>query len=249
MALFRSLLYYLLQLIFTPLFVTSFLFFFWLPLRQRHLYCRGWVWTALWLIRHVLGIRYEVKGAENIPAGAFVIMSKHQSAWETIGLQQVFLGSVFVLKKELHWIPFFGWALALNPMIAIDRSAKRDALRQVITLGTARLKEGYRVIIYPEGTRVAPGVHGEYKRGGAVLSHHSGFPVVPVAHNAGELWPKNAFIKKPGLVTVSIGPMIDPAGLKSEQVLRQAEEWIEGEMRRISPHRYPASTQAGTSAS
>jgi 1-acyl-sn-glycerol-3-phosphate acyltransferase len=244
MALLRSLLYYVFQLVFTPLFVSSFLLLFWLPLRQRHLYCRGWVWTALWVIRHVLGIRYEVKGAENIPEGAFIIMSKHQSAWETIGLQKVFPGSIFVLKKELHWIPFFGWALALNPMIAIDRSAKRDALRQVVTLGTARLKAGYRVIIYPEGTRVPPGVHGEYKRGGAVLAHHSGFPVVPVAHNAGELWARNAVIKKPGLVTVSIGPVIDPSGLKSEQVLRQAEEWIEGEMRCISPHRYPASPTA-----
>lgn len=240
MALLRSLLYLLIQTIFTPIFVTSFLFLFWMPLWQRHLYCRGWVWTAIWLIRHVLGIRYEVKGAENIPAGACIVMSKHQSAWETIGLQQVFLGSIFVLKKELHWIPFFGWALALNPMIAIDRSARRDALRQVITLGTARLKAGYRVIIYPEGTRVAPGVHGEYKRGGAVLAHHSGFPVVPVAHNAGDLWPKNAFVKKPGVITVSIGPVIDPAGIKSEEVLRRAEEWIEGEMRRISPQHYSA---------
>ena len=247
MPLLRSLLYYLLQLIFTPVFVTSFLLFFWLPLRQRHLYCRGWVRTALWLIEHVLGIRYEVRGAENIPAGACVVMSKHQSAWETIGLQKIFLGSVFVLKKELHWIPFFGWALALNPMIAIDRSARRDALRQVMTLGSARLQAGYRVIIYPEGTRIAPGVHGEYKRGGAVLAHHSHFPVVPVAHNAGELWPKNAFIKKPGLITVSVGPVIDPAGLKSEQILRQVEEWIEGEMRRISPQRYATPVPEATS--
>lgn len=239
MALLRSLLYHLLQTLFTPLFVLSFLCFFWLPPRQRHLYSRGWVWTALWLIRHVLGIRYVVKGAENIPAGACIVMSKHQSAWETIGLQRIFLGSIFVLKKELHWIPFFGWALALNPMIAIDRSAGRDALRQVVGQGTERLKAGYRVIVYPEGTRVAPGVHGEYKRGGAVLASKSGFPVVPVAHDAGELWPRNAFVKRPGTITVSIGPAIDPAGLRSEEVLRRVEEWIEGEMRRISPHRYP----------
>ncbi|RTL49217.1 MAG: 1-acyl-sn-glycerol-3-phosphate acyltransferase, partial [Rhodocyclaceae bacterium] len=212
--------------------------FFWLPLRQRHLYCRGWVWTALWLIKHVLGIRYEVRGAEHIPAGACVVMAKHQSAWETIALQQIFLGSVFVLKKELHWLPFFGWALALNPMIAINRAAQRDALKQVAKIGAARLKAGYRVIIYPEGTRIAPGLKGEYKRGGAFLAKQAGFPVVPVAHNAGELWPRNAFVKRPGLVTVSIGPVIDPAGLTTEQITRQAEEWIEGEMRRISPQRY-----------
>lgn len=238
MKLIRSLLYFFIQLVFTPVFVTTFLLFFWMPLRQRHLFCRGWVWTSLWLIRHILGIRYQVRGAENIPDGACVVMSKHQSAWETIGLQQVFLGSVFVLKKELHWIPFFGWALALNPMIAINRAAQRDALKQVAKIGAARLKAGYRVVIYPEGTRVAPGVHGEYKRGGAFLAKQAGYPVVPVAHDAGELWPKNAFIKKPGLVTVSIGPVIDPAGLTTEQITRQAETWIEDEMRRLSPQRY-----------
>lgn len=247
MVLLRSLLYLLILSVFTPMFVTSFLLFFWLPLRQRHLYCRGWVWTALWLIKHVLGIRYEVRGAERIPAGACVVMAKHQSAWETIALQQIFLGSVFVLKKELHWLPFFGWALALNPMIAINRAAQRDALKQVAKIGAARLRAGYRVIIYPEGTRIAPGLKGEYKRGGAFLAKQAGFPVVPVAHNAGELWPRNAFVKRPGVVTVSIGPVIDPAGLTTEQITRQAEEWIEGEMRRISPQRYATGTPAPSS--
>lgn len=239
MNLLRSLIYLLVQLVFTPVFVTSFLFFFWMPLRQRHLYCRGWVWTALWLIRHVLGIRYVVRGSEHIPGGACVVMSKHQSAWETIALQQVFLGSVFVLKKELHLIPFFGWALALNPMIAINRSAQRDALKQVAKIGAARLRDGYRVVIYPEGTRVAMGQQGEYKRGGAFLAKQAGYPVVPVAHNAGEFWPKNAFIKRPGTVTVSIGPAIDPAGLTTEEITRRCESWIEAEMRRIAPHAYP----------
>ncbi len=239
-ALLRSVVYFLLQLVFTPVFVTVFLCFFWLPLYQRHLFCRGWVWTTLWLIKHVLGITYRIEGAENIPAGACVVMSKHQSAWETIGLQQVFLGSVFVLKKELHWIPFFGWALALNPMIAINRAAQRDALKLLANLGKARLQAGYRVVIYPEGTRVAPGVHGEYKRGGAFLAKQSGYPVVPVALDAGELWPKNAFIKTPGVITVSIGAAIAPEGRTTEQITREAETWIENEMQRISPHRYPA---------
>ncbi|HEY6896391.1 MAG TPA: 1-acyl-sn-glycerol-3-phosphate acyltransferase [Rhodocyclaceae bacterium] len=242
MILLRSLLYALILGLFTPVFVTTFLLFFWLPLRQRHLFCRGWVWTALWLIRHVLGIRYVVEGRENIPPGACVVMAKHQSAWETIALQQVFLGSVFVLKKELHWLPFFGWALALNPMIAINRSAQRDALKLLAKLGKVRLDAGYRVVIYPEGTRIAPGQKGEYKRGGAFLAKHAGYPVVPVAHNAGELWRRNAFIKRPGTVTVCIGPAIAPAGLSTEEITRRAEEWIEGQMHRISPHRYAAET-------
>ena len=237
---FRSVLYWILIGVFTPVFVTSFLLLAWMPLWQRHLYCRGWVWTTLWLVRYVLGIRYVVEGRENMPAGAFVVMSKHQSAWETFALQQIFLGSVFVLKKELHWIPFFGWALALNPMIAINRAAQRDALTQVAKIGDARLRAGYRVVIYPEGTRVAPGERGEYKRGGAFLAKQAGFPVVPVAHNAGELWRKNRFIKDAGTVTVCIGPAIDPAGRTTEQITRECEDWIEAQMARISPRHVAA---------
>jgi 1-acyl-sn-glycerol-3-phosphate acyltransferase len=236
----RSILYSLVMVVFTPLFVTVFLLFFWLPLRQRHLFCRGWVWTAIWMIEHILDIRYEVRGTENIPPGACVVMSKHQSAWETIVLQKIFLGSVFVMKQELYRIPFFGWALALNPMVGINRAAGRDALRQVVSRGSERLKEGYRVIIYPEGTRIAPGKKGEYKRGGSILARQAGFPVCPVALNAGELWAKNAFVKNPGLVTVSIGPAIEPGNLKAEEIGRRAETWIEEEMRRISPHLYPS---------
>ena len=238
MSFLRSLAYSLIQLVFTPVFVSIFLCFFWLPQRQRHLFSRGWVWTAIWLIEHVLGIRCKVIGAENIPAGACVVMAKHQSAWETIVLQKIFLGSVFVMKQELYWIPFFGWALALNPMVGINRAAGRDALRQVVSKGTARLKAGFRVIIYPEGTRISPGQKGEYKRGGAILARQSGFPISPVALNAGELWAKNAFVKRPGLVTVSIGPAIEPGDMKAEEINLRVEQWIEGEMRRISPHLY-----------
>ncbi|MCK9283004.1 MAG: 1-acyl-sn-glycerol-3-phosphate acyltransferase [Rhodocyclaceae bacterium] len=249
MSVLRSLLFLLLMVVFTPIYITGLLCLFWLPLWHRHLLSRPWVRVTLWLVEHVLGIGYRVVGAENIPPGACIVLCKHQSAWETLALQKIFLGAVFVMKRELHWIPFFGWGLALNPMIAIDRAAGKDALRQVTEQGTQRLQAGYRVVVFPEGTRVAPGGKRRYKPGGAMLAVKSGFPVVPVALNSGEVWGRNALFKQPGCVTVHIGPPIDPAGLAAEEVLHRVEAWIEGEMRIISPDLYheensPATTRA-----
>jgi 1-acyl-sn-glycerol-3-phosphate acyltransferase len=167
-----------------------------------------------------------------------VILSKHQSAWETIGLQAIFPPLVFVLKRSLLWIPFLGWAFAAVKMISIDRSAGKDALRQVAEQGRERLKAGYWVIIFPEGTRIAPGESRRFKTGGAHLAVAAGVPAVPVAHNAGEFWARNAFVKKPGVITVSIGPAIDPVGKSAAEVTALAEQWIATEMRRLSPHRY-----------
>ena len=198
------------------------------------------VWRAgfMAICQHVLGIHYRVIGRENIPATASVILSKHQSAWETVGLQAIFPPLVFVLKKSLLMIPFLGWAFAAVKMISIDRNARKDAMRQVVDQGCERLKAGYWVIIFPEGTRIAPGETRRFKAGGAQLALASGALAVPVAHNAGEYWARNAFIKKPGLITVSIGPAIDPAGKTAAEVTELAERWIAQEMRRISPHRY-----------
>lgn len=192
----------------------------------------------LWLVWHVLGIRYRVLGQENIPERASVILCKHQSAWETLALQAIFPPLSFVLKRELLRVPFLGWGLAQLPMIAIDRAAGKDALAQVVEQGTALLSEGFWVVLFPEGTRVAPGVSRRYKPGGAWLAHKAGAPVVPVAHNAGEFWKRNAFLKEPGEITVSIGPPIDPAGLEAAEINARAEKWIEAEMRRLFPHHY-----------
>lgn len=192
----------------------------------------------LWLVWHVLGIRYRVLGQENIPKRASVILSKHQSAWETLALQAIFPPLSFVLKRELLRVPFLGWGLAQLPMIAIDRAAGKDALGQVVEQGTALLSEGFWVVLFPEGTRVAPGVSRRYKPGGAWLARKAGAPVVPVAHNAGEFWKRNAFLKEPGEITVSIGPPIDPAGLEAAEINERAEKWIEAEMRRLFPHHY-----------
>ena len=145
---------------------------------------------------------------------------------------------VFVLKQELLKLPFVGWGLAAMKMISIDRSAGKNALDQVVTQGRERLKQGFYVIIFPEGTRVAPGEKRRYKPGGAYLATHVGCQVVPIAHDAGELWPRQAFLKKPGTITISIGPAFSAAGMTETEVNQRVEDWIEGEMRRISPHRY-----------
>lgn len=215
-----------------------------LPMRFRFRIIAVWRAGFMALCAWVLGLRYRVVGRENIPSAPSVILSKHQSAWETIGLQAIFPPLVFVLKKSLLMIPFLGWAFAAVRMISIDRSAGKNALRQVIQQGRERLKAGYWVIIFPEGTRIAPGETRRFKNGGAQLAISAGVPAVPVAHNAGEFWAKNAFVKKSGLITVSIGPAIETKGKTAEEVTTQAERWIEEEMRRLSPQCYPATDHA-----
>lgn len=235
----------------TPPFIIVLLLLSWLPKRQLRRFSMIWVDTAMWFIKHLLGIDYRVVGAENIPKTPCVILSKHQSAWETIVLQRIFQWTSFVYKKELHWLPFFGWGLYVMPFVGIDRGAGKDALNQVATRGKQRLGEGYSVIIFPEGTRVAPGHKKRYKIGGAFLAAQAGAPAVPVALNAGEFWRRKAFLKHPGTVTVSIGPAIDPTGLSPEDINSATENWIECEMRRISPKLYahqetPTAARAAT---
>ncbi|WP_291993872.1 lysophospholipid acyltransferase family protein [Candidatus Accumulibacter sp. ACC003] len=217
-----------------------------LPIRVRYQVIAVWRAGFMALCHSVLGIRYRVIGRENIPAEPSIVLAKHQSAWETVGLQEVFPPLVFVLKKELLRIPFFGWGLAALKMISIDRAAAKDALKQIFEQGRERLAAGYWVVIFPEGTRVAPGATCRYKPGAAHLAVRAGSRVVPVAHNAGEIWGRNAFQISPGLITVSIGPPIDPADKSAAKINALAAEWIEGEMRRLSPHRYPAPADAAT---
>lgn len=234
----RSLLFMLALVVFTPPFVLVLLLLFWLPPYYRWRYASHWAIVADWLIRHLLRIETRVLGRENIPGRSCVILSKHQSAWETIALQRVFAPTSFVYKRELHWLPFFGWGLALMPFVSINRGSGKEALNQVAQNGRQRLAEGYSVVIFPEGTRVAPGEKKRFKIGGAYLAAAAGAPVVPIALNSGEYWRRKAFIKYPGVVTMSIGPAIDPAGLTAEEINRRAEAWIEAEMGRISPHLY-----------
>lgn len=206
-------------------------------------YRAGKLWRLgiQWGVENLLGIRPKVIGLENMPQEPCVILSKHQSAWETMTLQDcVPKGAycVFVLKQELLSVPFIGWGLNAMKMISIDRKAGKDALDQVVSQGRERLEQGFYVIIFPEGTRVAPGQKKRFKPGGAYLATRVGCKVVPIAHNAGELWPRQAFLKKSGTITISIGPAFDATGMSETEVNRQAEAWIEDEMQRLSPHRY-----------
>ncbi|MBS3935136.1 MAG: 1-acyl-sn-glycerol-3-phosphate acyltransferase [Sulfuritalea sp.] len=238
MTYFRSLVFMLILAVTTVLIVLALLCVFWLPSRQRRLFVMPWVRFVMWLIERLLGIKMRLHGAENIPAVPCVILSKHQSAWETFALQTIFPLTAFVYKKELHWLPFFGWGMKLMPFVAIDRGAGQAALQQVAERGAQRLAEGYSVVVFPEGTRVPPGQKRRYKIGGAHLAAAAGAPVAPVALDSGECWSRNAFLKRPGAVTVSIGPAIDPAGKTAAELSALAETWIETEMKRISPHRY-----------
>jgi 1-acyl-sn-glycerol-3-phosphate acyltransferase len=188
----------------------------------------------VWWLEKTCGVHYEIHGRENIPRENGIVLCKHQSTWETLVLQLIFPAQVWLLKRELLWVPFFGWALALLEPIAIDRGAGRKAIRQLIEDGKKKLADGRWVIIYPEGTRTAPGSHGQYAPGGAILAQHSGYPVVPVAHNAGEFWPRRRFLKQPGTIKVVIGPVIDTRGRKAQEINKQAEEWIEGVMAEIT---------------
>ncbi len=204
-----------------------------LPRLTRYRIISGWSRLVVRLARAICGIRWQVEGREHLPASPSVILSKHQSAWETLAFQEIFPPQVLVLKRELLWIPFFGWGLAQMSPIAIDRAKGRAALRDIARRGKERLTQGFWVVIFPEGTRVRVGERREYQQGGAWLAAHCGVPVVPVAHNAGRLWPRNAFLKTPGTVTVRIGPPIATAGRDAKQISADVEAWIEGQQRTL----------------
>ena len=206
-----------------------------LPMRWRFALIAIWRKLFMAICTYVLGIRYRVIGREHIPEKASIILSRHESAWETVALQEIFPDQVFVLKRSLLLIPFLGWAFAAVRMISIDRGAGRDALKQVVKQGCERIAAGYWVTIFPEGTRIAPGETRRFKSGGGNLATESGALVVPVAHNAGDVRARNAFVKRPGLVTVSIGPAIDPTGKTADEVTALAEQWINAEMQRLRP--------------
>jgi 1-acyl-sn-glycerol-3-phosphate acyltransferase len=230
----RSLVFLLLQIIITPVFSALALLSFPFSPLTRYRFISQWAKLMLPLLRLVCGIRHEVRGIENIPKEPCVVLCKHQSAWETLALQEIFPPQVWVLKRELLWLPFFGWALALTNPIAIKRSDGKGAMKQLLKQGKERLAQGFCVVIFPEGTRIPFGQRGKYKIGGAMLAASSGAPVVPVAHNAGRLWGRNAFSKHPGLITVSIGAPIDTKGLKAEEINARVEAWIENEIQLLS---------------
>lgn len=192
-----------------------------------------WCKFNIWWLKVVCGVNYRIEGRENIPQGAAVLMANHQSTWETLAFAPIFPPLTWVLKKELFSIPFFGWGLRVIKPIAIDRTAGKTAVEQVKLQGKERLDQGIWMIVFPEGTRVQPGVKARYKLGGAVLATYSEAPVVPVAHNAGESWPRHAYIKRPGTITVRIGKPISTIGKTPEALMEEVEQWIEAEKAKL----------------
>lgn len=230
----RSALYNIILFSSVLLYVPIALLTFPLPPVTRYRFVSQWARFQIWMAGPLLGLRYRVEGREHLPRhGAAVLLAKHQSMWETMAFQVLFPPQVWVLKRELMWIPFFGWALALLNSIAINRGSGRRAVQQIIEQGRERLASGRWVVVFPEGTRVAPGHQRRFGIGGAALAAESGYPVVPVAHNAGHYWPRRSFIKKPGTIQVVIGPMIDPKGLSAEEINRRAEDWMHVTMARL----------------
>ncbi|HEY9097303.1 MAG TPA: lysophospholipid acyltransferase family protein [Thiobacillus sp.] len=235
MSLFRSVIFAVIQTALTIFFSVVALFSFPFSAHARYRLITGYNHLVLWFARWVLGIRYVIQGIEHLPAQPAIMMAKHQSAWETVAFLCLFPPVSPVIKQELLKVPFFGWGFRLLNPIAIDRSAGREALKQIVKQGMEKLAMGFWVLVFPEGTRMTPGEKGRYGIGGGWLAAESGAPIVPIAHNAGEVWPKNAFIKRPGTVTISIGPAIDTVGKSAADLTREVEAWIETEMTRLPP--------------
>jgi len=205
-----------------------------LPLRFRHAEVRVFLRIYFFMLKIICHIDYQVKGQEHIPHDrGGVVMSKHQSTWETFFLPLIFHDPAVIVKRELLWIPFFGWGLAASDPIAINRSAKSSAMQQVVNKGKKCLDQGRWVLVFPEGTRIPPGMIGKYKLGGARLAQATGYPVVPVAHNAGRFWGKRKFIKYPGTVQLVIGPVIESTNRTPEEILTLTKNWIEETMARL----------------
>lgn len=212
--------------------VTPILYLF--PQSIQYKVLLAWPYFNIWLLKVVCGIQYQVKGFKNIDLNEnAILLPNHQSTWETMFIPTIFPSMSWVLKRELYKIPFYGWALPLLKPIGIDRGAGRSAVEQVKTLGKQRLDEGNWVCIFPEGTRVAPGVKARYKMGGALLANYSKYPVYPIAHNAGECWPRNTFIKRPGILTVSIGKKIESHNITPSELNEAVRTWIESELKKL----------------
>ena len=198
-----------------------------LPFPLRFRLVSNWARFNLWWLHTTCNITPEIEGLENIIDQPAIIMCKHQSTWETLVIQLLFPPQVWILKRELLWIPIYGWGLATMRPIAIDRSLGVRSLRQIVRQGLERLNSGLWVVVFPEGTRIAPGERQKYHPGGGMLAEKSGCPVIPIAHNAGYLWPRNSFLKWPGTIRMVIGTPIQTQGKKAAQITREVEEWIE----------------------
>jgi 1-acyl-sn-glycerol-3-phosphate acyltransferase len=230
----RSLLYSIVMIVSSALHCVLCLLAAPLPLAYRYKLTRLWMLAMIALGRVLCHMDFRVEGWEQVQKiKNGILLSKHQSAWETIFLAATFDQAAIIVKRELLWLPFFGWGLALLSPIAINRAKTRSAMQQIIQQGKSYLQAGRWVLVFPEGTRVSPGQVGKYRIGGARLAVEAGYPIIPVAHNAGHCWPRRQFIKNPGLIRIVFGPPLYPEGRTPEALLEAAKCWIEETMLKL----------------
>lgn len=234
MQLFRSLLFTTYMMASACLFGAVMAIGFWLPYRAQFAIARSWARILLWVLERLCGLKYVVEGRDRIPPGNHIVMSNHTSAWETVAQFLIFPPQVWVLKRELLWIPFVGWGLKLLRPIAINRGEGHRAVNQVIEQGKSRLANGLWIIIFPEGTRVIAGETRKFGVSGALLAIASGRCLVPLSHNAGTFWPRRGFLKKPGTIRVVIGEPIDPTGKNPRDLNEEVRQSIEAGLARIA---------------
>jgi 1-acyl-sn-glycerol-3-phosphate acyltransferase len=233
MAKLRGVLFLVYQALITPLYAAVMLATFWLPRVPRYRIAAHWCRMSLVGVRWICGVRWRVEGLDRIPSTPHVVMSKHSSTWETLALNIWLPPLAFVAKQELLKLPFFGWGFALASPITIDRSAGRDAMEQMVEQGRERFAQGFWIVVYPEGTRIRAGTRGRYKTGGARLATALDVPILPVAHNAGWLWPKGTVAKRPGEITIVFGSPIATRGKDPAALTAEVERWIEDEVARL----------------
>jgi len=206
-----------------------------LPFSLQYKLASFWGTYVMFMTRAICGLSYQASGLDNLSTDQnAIVLCKHQSAWETIFLMATLPPSSILLKKSLLWIPFWGWAMATLKPIAINRSTPKEALSQLLKQGAKRLQDGYWIVMYPEGTRTAPGEQTKFSASGSLLAQRTGFPIIPIAHNAGEFWPRNSFLKYPGVIQVKIGSAIRVKGRKSKDINTEAETWIKNAMQEIA---------------
>ena len=221
----RSLLYFIGSIISLIVITLCGLFLVILPYSYRQRFLSNWAIFCIWWLKISLNITTDVKGSENINSSPSVIISNHQSTWETLAFQTIFPAHTWVLKQELLWLPVFGWSLALLKPIVINRGDKLNAIKKVIKQGSERLSQGISVVVFPEGTRQTYKHLGDYQNGAAAIAKKSGHDIIPVYHNAGKFWPKGSFIKKPGVITVVIGKPISSSFLTSSELMKEVRNW------------------------
>lgn len=230
MQLLRSLLYTTFLFVGTAVYAVIVLALCWLPGQRLYAVARSWSRVQLWVLRMTCGLTHSIDGIENIIPGSHISMWKHSSAWETIAQAGIFPAQSWVLKRELMWIPLVGWALHFLRPIAINRGAGASAVNQVVDQGKQRLASGLWILIFPEGTRTAPGETKKYGVSGFLLASRAGCKIIPVAHNAGHFWPRRGWVKKPGVIKVVIGPAINAAGRDPRELAEQVRVWIEAQI-------------------